>query len=178
MRTVTQEMPARGVSSSLSGGSLTLDNSTVALNSLVVTGTGTATGAGVIQTGGALNATSSLFAGNGTADVIGDITADHSLFQSVPASGTTITGANDLKNVNPMLDPNGLQNNGGPTPTVALLSNSPALGAGANPLNLFTDQRGYAPRTGVNGTDIGRAYRAAAARPTPRPRPSPCKQPT
>ena len=117
----------------------------------------------MIQTAGTLQATSSLFAGNGTADLIGKITADHSLFQNVPVIGTTITGTNNLKNVNPKLDTNGLQNNGGPTPTVALLATSPALGAGTNPLHLFTDQRGYAPRTGINGTDIGAYQRSGTA---------------
>ena len=71
--------------------------------------------------------------------------------------------------VNPQLDPNGLQDNGGSTQTIALLSGSPAIDKGtSNGLtgNLTTDQRGTGfPRTfdypfvanaaGGNGTDIG-----------------------
>ena len=56
-----------------------------------------------------------------------------------------------------------LQNNGGPTPTAALLPGSPAIGAGLNPLNgvnLLTDQRGYAPASG-SPWDIG-AYQSTA----------------
>ena len=51
-----------------------------------------------------------------------------------------------------------LQDNGGPTPTIALLPGSPALGTGAcsdaNGDPLPVDQRGY-PRPQVTGCDIG-----------------------
>ncbi|MGH7992053.1 MAG: glycosyl hydrolase family 28 protein [Limisphaerales bacterium] len=63
--------------------------------------------------------------------------------------------------INPLLGP--LQNNGGPTPTVALSTNSPAIDQG-NSFGLTTDQRG-APRPfdypsianagGGDGSDIG-----------------------
>jgi hypothetical protein len=63
----------------------------------------------------------------------------------------------DLLNVNPLLGP--LQNNGGPTQTMALLAGSPALNAG-NPSQLGTpDQRGVVRAGGVN---IG-AYQASAS---------------
>ena len=49
-----------------------------------------------------------------------------------------------------------LQDNGGATPTQALLADSPAIDAGSNPNNLTTDQRGEGfERTVGNGTDIG-----------------------
>jgi hypothetical protein len=44
-------------------------------------------------------------------------------------------------NTNPKLDPNGLQNNGGLTDTIALESTSPAIDQGNSP-NFTTDQRG------------------------------------
>jgi len=51
-----------------------------------------------------------------------------------------------------------LQNNGGPTATMALLPGSPAIGTGAcadaNGVPLLVDQRGF-PRPGVSGCDIG-----------------------
>jgi predicted outer membrane repeat protein len=69
----------------------------------------------------------------------------------------------DLLNVDPLLGP--LQDNGGPTPTMALLLGSPAIDAGDNTDAPATDQRG-APRI-FNGTiDIG-AYEVQAA-PAPR----------
>ena len=58
--------------------------------------------------------------------------------------------------INAQLSP--LQDNGGPTLTVALLPGSPALGAGActdaNGAPLTVDQRGF-PRPQVTGCDIG-----------------------
>jgi hypothetical protein len=75
--------------------------------------------------------------------------------------GDTLSGTGfdptDLLNVNPLLGP--LQNNGGPTQTMALLSGSPALNAG-NPAQLgVADQRGVVRSGGVN---IG-AYQASAS---------------
>jgi hypothetical protein len=58
--------------------------------------------------------------------------------------------ATDLLNVNPLLGP--LQNNGGPTPTMALLPGSPAINAGTAVGAPATDQRGV-PRAG--GISIG-----------------------
>jgi hypothetical protein len=49
--------------------------------------------------------------------------------------------------LDPRHDPNGLQNNGGPTQTIALLANSPAINHGA-PDSPPQDQRGYG-RAGV-----------------------------
>ncbi|HEU0208553.1 MAG TPA: choice-of-anchor Q domain-containing protein, partial [Candidatus Udaeobacter sp.] len=48
----------------------------------------------------------------------------------------------DLLNTNPMLDPAGPQNNGGPTPTIALLPQSPAINSG-DPHAVVRDQRYY-----------------------------------
>src|SRR5207244_11402345 len=56
--------------------------------------------------------------------------------------------------VNPLLGP--LQNNGGPTPTMALLPGSPALDAGNNTNAPAFDQRGTGFPRIVNGIiDIG-----------------------
>src|SRR5262249_18670976 len=43
-----------------------------------------------------------------------------------------LTAAGDLPNTNPLLDPNGLANNGGPTQTIPLLPGRPAINAGSN----------------------------------------------
>ena len=58
----------------------------------------------------------------------------------------------DLLNVDPMLGP--LQDNGGPTMTMALLPGSPAIDAGAPVDGLATDQRGVS-RTDYGPPDIG-----------------------
>jgi hypothetical protein len=66
----------------------------------------------------------------------------------------------DLLHVNPMLGP--LADNGGPTPTMALLPGSPAIDAGNNAGAPMWDQRGAPFRRIVNGViDIG-AYEVQA----------------
>ena len=74
------------------------------------------------------------------------------------------TSTGDMNNTPAGLDPNGLQNNGGPTQTIALLATSPAVDAiplsptnyctdvGGNPVT--TDQRGIARPQG-SACDIG-----------------------
>jgi hypothetical protein len=58
----------------------------------------------------------------------------------------------DLLNVNPLLGP--LQDNGGPTKTMALLAGSPALNAG-DPAQLgVADQRGVVRNGGVRRTTL------------------------
>jgi hypothetical protein len=62
--------------------------------------------------------------------------------------------ADTLINKCPLLGP--LRNNGGATPTHALLSHSPAIDAGSNPASLSNDQRGPSYlRTLGSDTDIG-----------------------
>ncbi len=139
------------------GGVVNLYSSTVALN----------TQTGLIRVAGTVTAVSTLFAGNTSGDDSGNINATYSLFQKAPTNGT-VTGSHNLIGVNPLLATAGLTNtNGGPTDTIALQSNSRAIGAGSNPENLFTDQRGYGPRTGTHGTDIGAYQHDATADTTP-----------
>jgi hypothetical protein len=77
---------------------------------------------------------------------------------TLPSSGSTV-----LIGIDPQLGP--LQDNGGPTPTMALLPGSPAIDAGSNPLGLTTDQRGYSPRVVGTAADIG-AYEVGADAPS------------
>jgi hypothetical protein len=58
-----------------------------------------------------------------------------------------LSGPGDLINTDPMLNPGGLQNNGGPTLTIALLPGSPAINSG-DPNSSARDQRYYL-RNGV-----------------------------
>ena len=75
-------------------------------------------------------------------------------------TGCTI-GGTSFCNTNPQLDPAGLANNGGPTQTIALESESPAVDAGSaflcksSPVNNL-DQRGFArPGAGAINCSIG-----------------------
>jgi hypothetical protein len=76
-------------------------------------------------------------AGGAGNDIDASVTADFSLIGD--DSGATISGANNLVNIDPLLGP--LAGNGGPTQTHALMPDSPAIDKGdAN--GQTTDQRG------------------------------------
>ncbi|MEO0853017.1 MAG: choice-of-anchor Q domain-containing protein, partial [Cyanobacteria bacterium J06648_11] len=97
-------------------------------------------------------------------------------FTDISSSGSLISGGNNLVGatydrngvtaivdgvngdrvgVDPRLDPLGLQDNGGPTETVALQPNSPALDAGVNPDGFVVDQRGGGFDREIGSPDIG-----------------------
>ena len=78
------------------------------------------------------------------------------------------TGPADRFSAEPLLDPAGLQNHGGPTPTIALLPGSPAIDQGKDFSGTGRDQRGaqrpaddrrISNAIGGDGSDIG-AYEA------------------
>ena len=132
----------------------TLRNSLTALNQ---PGAGGAAGMGAALSG------ATGFAGIGP-DLFGPFTSrGHNLVgQADGSTGLTNSSMGDLVGsaaapLDPLLGP--LQNNGGPTYTMALLAGSPALDAGDDamlnaPFNLATDQRGYARKSGAH-VDIG-----------------------
>ena len=88
-------------------------------------------------------------------------------------TGTGASGQTLGDNINPLLDPNGLQDNGGPTDTIALLSTSPAISAIPAAQCPATDQRGDPrPAPGQSACDVG-AFEGSIPAPTPSPSPSP-----
>jgi predicted outer membrane repeat protein len=97
-----------------------------------------------------------IVAGDGTkpnffADTGGSFISDgHNL--SNDGGGGFLTGPGDLVNTNPLLSP--LQENGGPTPTMALLPGSPAIDSGDGMNAPAADQRGIA-RSSNGMMDIG-----------------------
>src|SRR5208337_2581401 len=101
-------------------------------------------------------------AGSGP-DVSGAITSSYSLI-SQTAGATIANISHNIFGAGPLLDPAGLQENGGPTETVALEEGSPAIDAGNNlicqappPRGLGgVDQRGVPrSRPGYTLCDIG-----------------------
>ena len=83
--------------------------------------------------------------------------------------GGRLTHASDKRNTDPLLDPAGLQDNGGPTLTLALQANSPAIDTGSSTNALASDQREF---TRSGAVDIG-AFEFAGVEPTPPPTPTP-----
>lgn len=91
----------------------------------------------------------------------GTITS-HSYNLSSDDASVFLNRKGDQNKTAPKLDPAGLKDNGGPTPTIALLPTSPAVDAGNS--TLPTDQRGFkrpidlpnvTNAAGGNGSDIG-----------------------
>ena len=119
-------------------------NSFVQLSNTILYSTGADLGANLVNDGSGTSITSNGY----------NLSSDN--------GGGFLTAAGDQKNINPQLG--ALQDNGGPTKTMALLPNSPAQDQGKNFNGAATDQRGL-PRTtdlgsvpnasGGDGTDIG-----------------------
>jgi hypothetical protein len=149
----------------LSGGTVTIDHSTVAGNAAASQGypySGNG-GGGIYNAAGAsaLQMHDTILADNAAdygPDLSGSVTSlGYNLFGN--SSGGTGFAASDLVNYDPLLGP--LQNNGGPTQTMALPAYSPAVNAGdpadnTNPNTPAFDQRGPGfPRIVGGQTDIG-----------------------
>jgi CSLREA domain-containing protein len=172
----------------VNGGAVTLANSTVSGNSAK----GSPGGGLYAEGGGGVTLRSSIVAGNvatgSNPDLgagTGPLTVTSSLIGNgqgtrlVPAGPTPDANGNLIGSATGPLDPRlgPLQDNGGPTPTMALLPDSPALGRGRNPLELATDQRGPGFLRGVGGAvDMG-AFQTQAPVVLPPPNPTPSSLP-
>jgi hypothetical protein len=140
-------------------GTFGIANSTVSDNQAFSYGFSFSGGGIYNSDGGLLHARNTIVAGNhgfpGGPDVSGNLDSQgHNLIGNTYGGGGF--DPTDLLNIDPLLGP--LQNDGGPTKTMALLAGSPALNAG-DPAQLgVADQRGVVRSGGVN---IG-AYQASA----------------
>ncbi len=162
--TITSSTIVSNSASSDYGGALYNSSSDVAdagavtvTNSTIVSNTAVAPGGGISNFGGAVTLLGTVDAGNtANANCNGPVTSIGYNLDSGTACGFSQT--TDLTNTNPLLGP--LQNNGGPTPTLALLPGSPAIDHGETAALgcPARDQRGL-PRpdeTSDNGAcDIG-----------------------
>jgi hypothetical protein len=113
---------------------------------------------GIYLSGG--NIGNTIVAGNSGGDLSGNmLSSDYNLFGATDGASISGSIAHTLVSQDPMLGP--LADNGGPTPTMALLPGSPAIDRGTS-FGSTTDERGR-PRpfdiTGLaniaDGTDIG-----------------------
>jgi hypothetical protein len=149
-----------GIHNSFNSATLTLNNSTISSNTVSIAN---GTGGGIANSAGTVTLKNTIIAGNSVElsgpDCSGTMTSlDYNLIGD--PSGCTITGSTtNNKSGDPKLGP--LADNGGPTKTHALLTNSPAIdegnpatpGSGGNAC-LATDQRGTTRPQGPN-CDIG-----------------------
>jgi len=167
-----------GNSAGVVGGGGVINNNasyTVTVTNSTFSGNSAASG-GVIANAGTLTVTNSILANSTSGgNCSGSITdGGHNIDDGATCGFTgtncTTTTGTSFCNTDPVLDPTGLQNNGGPTQTMALQAGSPAINAGngsvcaASPVNSL-DQRGFGrPGTGHTNCSIG-AYEADAAIP-------------
>lgn len=159
-------------------GILSLSNSTVAVNRNLDS---TSQTGGILNGGGMFNCSNSTVVLNEDADIRNAggqafirssiIERDLSTFVNSlgynlvsVANGYYYNQPTDQVGLDQKLDPNGLQDNGGPTLTIALLPDSPAIDKGTADETLTNDQRGAGfPRTiddpsipnADDGTDVG-----------------------
>jgi hypothetical protein len=137
---------------------------------------GSTAGGGVFADSGSstvvqLTAISTIFARNTAVGGIGPdvdgafgIVANTLLGDPGGATGITSGVTGNIVGVNPNFGQFGT--NGGLTPTLPLMTGSPAINAGSNPLRLTADQRGYGPRSARGFTDMG-AFETGAKAPPP-----------
>ena len=156
-------------------GNTAISNSTITNNSAE-------SGSGITNNRNPIKVTSTIIAQNeGSRDLAGISSfisnGNNLIGNGDGASGFVNNENNDLVGtsgnaIDPLLGT--LQDNGGATPTIALLDGSRAIDAGSNPLELTTDQRGESfPRTedgdndSVAVTDIGAFEANAGTNPNP-----------
>jgi hypothetical protein len=130
-----------------------------------------------VGSGRAMSAVSTIVAGSPTNNCsvqqVATLTdRGHNLDDGAPSTCGFTLAKSDVLGSNPKLGP--LQNNGGPTPTRALLAGSPAIDKCDNAASLTTDQRGL-PRfpAGDPTCDIGAfEVQPVVAAPSPTPTPT------
>jgi hypothetical protein len=156
---------------------ITITNSTIIDNTVSVVG-GPAYGGGIANTGGTALLNGDIVAGNSvsgsggttgndiyavTGAYLSNASADNVI--GTGGSGGLVNGTNGnqvgvaFASIN--LDPDGLQNNGGPTQTIALEPGSLAIGTGYTETSATTDQRGVPRPVGIP-SDVG-AYQLSSA---------------
>ncbi len=124
--------------SAASGGALAQAGGTIHLQNTLLAGNTATTGPNIHRTGGTMTSLGNNLLGNNSG-------------ASYTPAGGDIVGTSGSP-INPQLGP--LQDNGGPTPTRALLSGSPALETANNSAAPAVDQRGVSRPRGTN-VDIG-----------------------
>jgi predicted outer membrane repeat protein len=137
---------ARNASSGNGGGVLLFDGTAVIQDSTIAGNTASGTGGGINNSAATVSLTNSIVAGNSAGndnDVAGPVTANYNLIQDTTGATFLAGSGNNITGRDPLLG--ALQDNGGPTQTMALLPGSPASDAGSNaliPPGVTTDQRG------------------------------------
>ena len=125
-------------------GAFSSNNVPVTIFNTTITGNHSQNDSAVMVNGGTISFKNSIIALNYRGTTIDDCRAPNGSFVSqgynLRSDADCGTAATDILSTTPVLGP--LQDNGGYTPTIALLSGSPAIDAGTNTGCPSTDQRG------------------------------------
>jgi hypothetical protein len=136
------------------GGGLVNERGTVTISNSAFANNSASSGGGIYNISGTVTISGSIVANNTGDNCSGGVSDQGYNLSSDSSCGFTGTGS--LQNTDPKLDPNGLQNNGGPTQTIALLSTSPAIDTIPVANCPATDQRGNTrPDNGESTCDMG-----------------------
>ena len=177
--TIANNVASNPGSSAGDGGGILNNTDDLFIINCTITGNGSggegSAGGGVLDNFGTTHVQNSIIANN-TAEAGPDvhgtsfISGGYNLIGNT--SGASTFGAQgDQLNIDPLLDPDGLQDNGGATLTIALQPNSPAIDKGKTVVDVTTDQRGVTRPNdnpsivnakGGDGSDIG-AYEIGAS---------------
>ena len=142
-----------------SGGGIDNPSGTLTVTSSTFSGNSAYLGGGIYNNGTLRTVTNTILANSTSGSNCAGTITDGG--HNIDDDGSCGFSGTSLSDANPMLDPAGLANNGGPTHTIALESGSPAINAGdqsacaAPPVNNL-DQRSYVrPGTGYANCSIG-----------------------
>jgi predicted outer membrane repeat protein len=141
-----------GNSATLAGGALNNAGSAALAATTFSGNSAEANGGGAIATSGTLSIGTSIVAASTGGDCSGTITTDNGYNIADDGTCGLSTSSNDLPSTNPLLDPNGLQSNGGTTETIALDTGSPAIARVPAADCQTTDQRAI---NRVDPCDVG-----------------------
>lgn len=155
-----------GNSARNNGGGLLTGSHTITVADCTIARNSAASGGGICDDGPGTTTVGNTIVANNTntgstsPDIFGALKANSCLVQNTTGTVFDAGSASNITGVDPKLGP--LTNNGGPTPTMALLAGSVAISAGSNaliPSGVSTDQRGYARIVGP-AVDLG-AYESS-----------------
>lgn len=121
------------------GGILQLSGKTVITNATIVNNTAT-TGSGISVSGGSFLIANTIVSSNSPGNNCNGSTVSNG-FNLEDSNSCNFIAGGDIVNIDPMLG--SLQDNGGQTPTYALLTGSPAIDSASNSFCPLTDQRGF-----------------------------------
>jgi len=133
------------------GGGVFCSYNTATLRNVTISSNHAVHGGGILNSNATLTLTNSIIARNAPQNCDGTpmLSGGHNLESATSCSFSAI---GDLSGVNPLLGP--LRDNGGLTPTMALLAGSPAIDAGTDVDAPSSDQRGAARPADGNGDHI------------------------